>query len=83
MEYDSDGQIRSYQDLSQITFKNSVQKKKKKKKNKKNWKVNALESEQADSGRIKTWKKDQKRMSFPSLQILPWGQTEVSTAQHA
>lgn len=70
MEYDSDGQVRSYQDLSQITFKNSVQKKKKKT-NKKNWKVKSLESEQADSGRIKTWKKDQKRMSFPSLQILP------------
>lgn len=70
MEYDSDGQIRSYQDLSQITFKNSVQKKKKKT-NKKNWKVKSLESEQADSGRIKTWQKDQKRMSFPSLQILP------------
>ena len=70
MEYDSDGQVRSYQDLSQITFKNSVQKKKKMT-NKKNWKVKSLESEQADSGRIKTWKKDQKRMSFPSLQILP------------
>ena len=26
VEYDSDGQVRSYQDLSQITTKNSVQK---------------------------------------------------------
>lgn len=72
MEYDSDGQVRSYQDLSQIT-KNCTKKERKKerKANKKNSKVKSLESEQADSGRIKTWKKDQKRMSFPSLQILP------------
>lgn len=70
MEYDSDGQVRSYQDLSQITTKNSIQKKEGTA-NKKNWKVKSLESEQADSGTITTWKKDQKRMSFPSLQILP------------
>ena len=56
MEYDSDGQVRSYQDLSQIT-KNSVQKERKKerqiRKTQKwsHWKVNKQILEESKLGR--------------------------------
>lgn len=57
MEYDSDGQVRSYQDLKQITTKNSVQKERKKERQIRKtgkwsqWKVNKQILEESKLGK--------------------------------